>query len=57
MQYLSNFEILVDALKVRKDIEMPKEPLDVLNKEEEHFEDRQFADQIPIIALITAAFK
>ena len=34
-QYLSNYEILVDALKVRKDITLPNSASDVLNKEEQ----------------------
>ena len=56
MQYLSNFEILVDALKVRKDLALPNSASDVLNKEEEQFE-QLAAEKVPILALISAAFK
>lgn len=54
-QYLSNFEILVDALKVRKDITLPNSASDVLNKEEQ--DDLQAAGRVPMLALISAAFK
>ena len=54
-QYLSNYEILVDALKVSKDITLPSSASDILNKEEQ--DDIQAAGWMPMLALISAAFK
>ena len=45
----------MDALKVRKDITLPSSASDVLNKEEQ--DDIQTAGRVPMLALISAAFK